>query len=405
MNVVQSTKNTSETANTTDAENTNKKYDEITEHIESRYLSSCEAAWRIFELPLIDKMQKIEKLPIHLEGERSVVFREGDEQVAIENAEGKFSKLEAYFIPNREDEHANNIKYPDITMYYSWSAFAHKWVRRVYDKGIIISRMYTVSPKEVERMHLRILLLHVAGATSFSDLKTVDGVLYATFQESARNRQLTENDDAWIACIEECSNSKMPAQLRRLFAYLLCYCSTENALELWRTFKRHFIEDYVRRGESEEIAEVKALRRVDNILRYLGTSLGVYGIPIPETNEPTNDDDSDNDGGIVDRMNVEQRLCYEQVKNAVLNDANRERRFFIYGSAGCGKTYLYNTIIDLLARRNISAIVVAFTGIAALLLRGGQTAHSKFKLLIDLTPESTSTIMAESEEAQMLREK
>ncbi|XP_050516570.1 uncharacterized protein LOC126891437 [Diabrotica virgifera virgifera] len=105
----------------------------------------------------------------------------------------------------------------------------------------------------------------------------------------------------------------MPAQLRRLFAYLLCYCSTENALELWRTFKRHFIEDYVRRGESEEIAEVKALRRVDNILRYLGTSLSVYGIPIPETNEPTNDDDSDNDGGIVDRMNVEQRLCYEQL--------------------------------------------------------------------------------------------
>uniref|UniRef100_A0A6P7G5R2 ATP-dependent DNA helicase n=1 Tax=Diabrotica virgifera virgifera TaxID=50390 RepID=A0A6P7G5R2_DIAVI len=419
LKVVHSTRNTTETANTIEAENTNKKYDEITEHIESRYLSSCEAAWRIFELPLIDKMQKIEKLPIHLEGERSVVFREGDEQVAIENAEGKFSKLEAYFILNREDEHANNIKYPDIPMYYSWNASAHKWVRRFYDKGIIISRMYTVSPKEVERMHLRILLLHVAGATSFSDLKTVDGVLYATFQESARNRQLTENDDAWIACIEECSNSKMPAQLRRLFAYLLCYCSIENALELWRKFKKHFIEDYVRRGKSEEIAEVKALRRVDNILRYLGTSLSVYGISIPETNDPINDDDdSDNDGGaqhdgnsvvapveeIVDRMNVEQRSYYEQVINAVLNDANRDRRFFIYGSAGCGKTYLYNTIIDLLARRNISAIVVAFTGIAALLLRGGQTAHSKFKLPIDLTAESTSTIMAQSEEAQMLRD-
>uniref|UniRef100_A0A6P7GLY1 Uncharacterized protein LOC114344013 n=1 Tax=Diabrotica virgifera virgifera TaxID=50390 RepID=A0A6P7GLY1_DIAVI len=118
-----------------------------------------------------------------LEEERSVFFREGDEQAAIEYGKGKFSKLEAYFHLNREDEHANNIKYPDIHMYYWWNASAHKWVRRVYDKCIIISRMYTVSPKEVERMYLQILVLHVAGATSFITLKTVDGVLCGTFQE------------------------------------------------------------------------------------------------------------------------------------------------------------------------------------------------------------------------------
>ena len=39
----------------------------------------------------------------------------------------------------------------------------------------IIGRMYAVSPAEVEKYHLRLLLLNVKGATSFIDLRTVKG--------------------------------------------------------------------------------------------------------------------------------------------------------------------------------------------------------------------------------------
>ena len=41
--------------------------------------------------------------------------------------------------------------------------------------------MYAAQPKEGERFYLRSLLLHVAGATSFEDLRTVDNSIFDTF--------------------------------------------------------------------------------------------------------------------------------------------------------------------------------------------------------------------------------
>ena len=66
------------------------------------------------------------------------------------------------------------------------------------------------------------------------------------------------------------------------------------------------------------------------------------------------------------------------MRNAGL-PANRERLFYIDGRAGTGKTYLYNYIISVLKQENYAS-TFAWTGIAAVLLHGGRTIQSTFKV-------------------------
>jgi len=48
---------------------------------------------------------------------------------------------------------------------------------------------------EEERYYLRVLLNNVPGATSFDDLKTVNGVMLPTFHEAVERRGLIEADN------------------------------------------------------------------------------------------------------------------------------------------------------------------------------------------------------------------
>ena len=59
-----------------------------------------------------------------------------------------------------------------------------RWDQRKQGGDKIISRMYSVSPKEGERFYLRMLLLHVPGARNYDDLKTINGVTVETFHDA-----------------------------------------------------------------------------------------------------------------------------------------------------------------------------------------------------------------------------
>lgn len=52
-------------------------------------------------------------------------------------------------------------------------------------------------------------------------------------------------------------------------------------------------------------------------------------------------------------------------------DLSQSRYIFIDGRGGSGKTYLYNTIVDLVIGRGKRIACVAWTGIAANLLADG----------------------------------
>ena len=81
--------------------------------------------------------------------------------------------------------------------------------------------MYLVSPRQRERIYLRLLLLHVSGATSFEDLKTVENVTYSTFLEAALARNLNATDEEWDSCLQEASQYNFPKAMCKLIAYIV----------------------------------------------------------------------------------------------------------------------------------------------------------------------------------------
>ena len=104
----------------------------------------------------------------------------------------------------------------------------------------------------------------------------------------------------------------------------------------------------------------------------------------------------------VDSLNQEQRLIYDRVMAALASEESN-KCFFLDGPGGSGKTYLLNTIMQALRVRNVVAQSFATTGIASLLVNGGRTAHSGYKLPIPALDNSASDMDLGSPEAQLMR--
>ncbi|KAF0746847.1 ATP-dependent DNA helicase [Aphis craccivora] len=60
---------------------------------------------------------------------------------------------------------------------------------------------------------------------------------------------------------------------------------------------------------------------------------------------------------------------------------------FVNALGGIGKTFLMNLILAEIRLKGDIAVVVASSGVAATLLKGGRTAHSMFKLPLNLNSE------------------
>jgi hypothetical protein len=99
------------------------------------------------------------------------------------------------------------------------------------------------------------------------------------------------------------------------------------------------------------------------------------------------------------QLNPEQRAVYDNVM-AVIN----RPAFFVDGFGGTGKTFLYSCLLSTVRAQGRVAIAVASSGIAALLLDGRRTAHSRFKIPVQgLNITSTCYISRDSELATLLQ--
>jgi ABC-type branched-subunit amino acid transport system ATPase component len=96
----------------------------------------------------------------------------------------------------------------------------------------------------------------------------------------------------------------------------------------------------------------------------------------------------------VPKLNTDQRYIYDLIMNAIVE--NRQELIFAYGHGGTGKTFLWKTIISSLRSEGKIVLAVASTGITSLLLLAGRTAHSRFKLPLELTEETLCIIKKNS---------
>jgi hypothetical protein len=75
----------------------------------------------------------------------------------------------------------------------------------------------------------------------------------------------------------------------------------------------------------------------------------------------------------------------------------------VEGHRGTGKTYLRKAITTRIRSQGKIVLVVASCDIAALLLEGGQTAHSSFHIPLNNTDESTCDIKQGSDLAGLIK--
>jgi DNA replication protein DnaC len=100
-------------------------------------------------------------------------------------------------------------------------------------------------------------------------------------------------------------------------------------------------------------------------------------------------------------LNVEQYAAFDAVMSSVEN--NQPQLFFLHGPGRTGKTHVYNTLCYALRAEGIIVLCVASSGIAALLLLGGRTSHSRFKIPIQLFDGKACPIKKGTMLAQLLQ--
>ena len=219
-------------------------WDEIKNFLNARYVSSPEAVWRIFEKKMHGNSHTIIRLPVHLENFQLVYFTDAEERDALERAAQRNTMLTGWFQLNITTPEANSHLYAEIPKHFTWNKNSYTWQKRVKLGDHILTRMYFVSPKDIERFHLRLLLCHVRGAKSFADLKTYENVVHSTFKEACRARNLLQDDEEWKKCLVEASVFQMPSQLQQLFVFICVFCNPTELVSLWNKFKESLSEDF-----------------------------------------------------------------------------------------------------------------------------------------------------------------
>ncbi|XP_052901555.1 uncharacterized protein LOC128309213 [Anopheles moucheti] len=435
--------------------------DEIQQHIDARYLSPTDSCWRIMRFELQAKTHTVVTLPIHLENQQNVFFRANENVSSVLNR-GKHTMLTRFFQLAAHDSFARALLYHDVPIYYrygkpaagqrqSWQepGTVH-WIRRVRTgHKTVIGRMVSCGMQLMERYCLRLLLCYRKGPTSYEDLRTVNGTVCETFQQAAIQEGLLQDDSEWDRALREAASYRMAAQLRHFFALILASGMPQNPRSLWDSYAVELCEDFHRHNRDRYTPEVsdlnlllrdiehfRALSAIDRYLRGTTPATDLASFPgMPQLAEYehvqahlTDDDDVnefitaeraypvtelDATLGTLHQLNDEQRMVYETVTAAIdrqlaaTDDAGSDgdqRFFFLDGPGGTGKSFVLEKILAYTRRRSGIALATAASGIAALLLTGGKTVHSTFKLPLDLNENSTCSIPIQSKRAELIRQ-
>ncbi|KAG5596940.1 hypothetical protein H5410_038172 [Solanum commersonii] len=216
------------------------------------------------------------------------------------------------------------------------------WSRR--KQRLTIGRIVTCHLIEGERYYLRLLLMNTRGPKLYKDQRTIDGKCYSTFREAAEKIGLLHSDNNLIERMSEAVSYQMPYSLRRLFATLLVYCNPG---------KRNIIV-------------------------------------------------SGKDIHLQSKLNAEQKRAYDIILERVYS--KKSGAFFIDGPGGTGKTFLYRALLAAIRTKGCIALATASSGVAASILPGGRTTHSRFKISIDIDENFTCNISKQSSLATLIQD-
>ena len=102
-------------------------------------------------------------------------------------------------------------------------------------------------------------------------------------------------------------------------------------------------------------------------------------------------------------LNVDQDVTFSTIMKAACDETHTEKFFFLNAPGVYGKTFLIEVILATIRGMGKITLVVASSGIAAEVLAGGRTAHSRFKIPILVNETSVCNIKAQSDTAKLMR--
>ncbi|SGY12569.1 BQ5605_C011g06542 [Microbotryum silenes-dioicae] len=369
--------------------------DEINNFLDARYVCAPKAIHRIFRFRMHDWDPAVAILALHLPDEQQLWFDPDhgapDLSAPPETTLTAFIKLCAKTPP---DHNAQDLLYVDVPT--RWNNKDCAWVPR-----------------------------KVPSPTSFADLKIFNGVEFRTFREASVERGLIHNNAEADRCLTEAAVFCTGHELRHLFAMLLTADDgVTNAAQLWTKHYDNLTQDveYQLRNQrrqpniTPEHVASWGLLQLSNILQQLDSSLSDHGLPLltiqfddkASTNclimeESATAAELDEVEGLwrnnFESCNAEQRVVVETVLDSILN--SRGEVFFVDAPGGTGKTFLEETVFARIRSEGTYALAVASLGIAALLLPKGRTAHSRFKIPIDIFDDATCNVPKQGQLAEL----
>lgn len=297
---------------------------------------------------------------------------------------------------------------PLLTVIFCCRWESGKW-KRLSRSVPALGRMMHVNPslRNRELYHLRLLLLHIRGPTSFLQLLTVDGKQYKTFRDACEALGVTRADfPKHDMALKEVLKHASPWQFRNFFVNLMVHCNLDNINKYWIQYRSAMADDYRKKGVENALLRARSdvLRQVESmdltccteVAKELTLPSGTDGeeaIPVGDiscSDADLNDFDSQVDDPAIPPLQVhlaaltpEQSRVHSCIMDSVLNSNYQVPNIFsLMAPAGTGKTHVYKGLINDCKARGIPFVATAYTAIAALLLPDGETCHRAFGIPI-----------------------
>nr|KAJ0202268.1 hypothetical protein LSAT_V11C600309800 [Lactuca sativa] len=106
--------------------------------------------------------------------------------------------------------------------------------------------------------------------------------------------------------------------------------------------------------------------------------------------------------GDVQSLNPNWKFAYDEIMRRM--EENIMGMFFIDGPGGTGKTFLYRALLANICAHGLIALATTTSGVAANNMPGRRTAHSRFKIPLNLENNLTCKINKQSGADHLLRE-
>lgn len=104
-------------------------------------------------------------------------------------------------------------------------------------------------------------------------------MVYSTFREACLHRNLLHTDERHVITLREVATFKMPQRLRQLFAHILLYCDVSDPWDLWMQFRDDLMEDHIRNGLPDRVAESQCLIDIQSYLNAGRKTLQHFDLP------------------------------------------------------------------------------------------------------------------------------